>query len=48
MPDFEDFYKQNNTLPIFFNFLGQSQIDIAVSASDFESVYLLLDVMLNH
>lgn len=47
MPGFEKFYKRiKNRYPIFFNFFGLSQINIAFNAYDYESFYKLIDIML--
>ena len=46
---FEEFYKKiPNRHPIFFNFFGQSQINLAFAATDFESFYIFIDTLINY
>ena len=42
MPMFEQFYrKEKKMFPIFFNFFGESQLNMALLANDHESFYRL-------
>lgn len=45
MPGFEDYFDLDKKMfPIFYNFFGETQINIALSAHDNPSFYKLLDV----
>jgi hypothetical protein len=47
MPSVAMFYnKIEHRYPIFFNFFGQSQINLALEATDYESFYILQELML--
>jgi len=47
MPGFESYYSlKKKMFPIFFNFFGETQINIAMNAHDTNSFYMLLEVMI--
>ena len=47
MPEVELFYAQHLTkTPIFFDFFGKNQMQIAIDARDSECFYLLMELML--
>ena len=49
MPGFETYYiKEKKMYPIYFNFFGQSQIQLALRAHDNKSFYRLMDVMIKN
>ena len=49
MPGVESFYSQQLTkTPIFFNFFGQTQLQLALNARDQESFYSLMELLLTH
>ena len=49
MPSLETYYKKiEHRYPIFFNFFGQSQINLALKATDYESFYILIDQLLSY
>ena len=49
MPGFEAYYiKEKKMYPIYFNFFGQSQIQLALRAHDNKSFYRLMDVMIKN
>ena len=46
MPGFEEYYKKEKKMyPIYFNFFGQSQIQLSIKAHDNISFYKLMDIM---
>lgn len=46
MPGFEDYYvKEKKMFPIYFNFLGKSQIQLSFEAHCYKSFYKLLEIM---
>ena len=47
MPGFEEYYiKEKKMYPIYFNFFGQSQIQLSLKAHDNKSFYKLMDIMI--
>lgn len=47
MPGVQKYYsKYEHCRPIFFNFFGQSQLDLAFEATDYETFQVLIDVLL--
>ena len=45
----EIYYKKiEHIYPIFFNFFGQSQIELALEATDYESFYILIELLLSY
>lgn len=49
MPSVETFYKKiEHRYPIFFNFFGQSQIELALEATDYESFYIFVTLLLKY
>jgi hypothetical protein len=49
MPGVDHYYGRNNDqYPIYFNFLGLSQINLSLKARDFKTFYLLLDILMDY
>ena len=48
MPGFEEYYiSEKKMFPIFFNFFGETQLTIALSAHDNISFYKLMNTFIN-
>jgi hypothetical protein len=47
MPGFEDYFNtEKKMFPIFYNFRGETQINLAMQARDINSFYRLLDTLI--